>query len=88
VDDKIIYALNTSIPTESFKAQIDPTVKCKELHQQLKSTYIYRQEAIKKCIMTCAESVKTLKDEREANRDDIQLNKKFKTEQRKVNCSN
>ena len=86
LDDKIIYALNTSIPTESFKGQVDPTATCTELHEKLKSTYSYRQEAIKKCIVTSADTVKTLKEEREVNRDDIQLNKKFKTEQRKVSC--
>ena len=35
IDDKIIYALNTSIPTLSFKGQINPHDKCKELHSQV-----------------------------------------------------
>ena len=35
IDDKIVYALNTSIPTASFKGKIDPTSKCKELYHQV-----------------------------------------------------
>ena len=35
IDDKIIYALNTSIPTTSFKNQIDPSEKCHDLRQQV-----------------------------------------------------
>ena len=35
IDDKIIYALNTSIPTTSFKNQIDPTEKCHDLRQKV-----------------------------------------------------
>ena len=35
LDDKIIYALNNSIPTVSFKGQIDVNVKCKDLYHQV-----------------------------------------------------
>lgn len=35
VDDKIVYMLNTSIPTESFKAQMDPSATCKQLYDQV-----------------------------------------------------
>ena len=35
IDDKIIYAINQSIPTASFKGQIDATEKCKSLHTQV-----------------------------------------------------
>lgn len=85
MDDKIIYALNTSIPTESFKGQLDPIVKCKELHAGLQSAYAERQSAIKTCIFQTADVVKALKQERDQNEGDVQLNKKFKAEQRKVN---
>ncbi|XP_058829408.1 protein MIX23 [Topomyia yanbarensis] len=84
LDDKIIYALNTSLPTESFKGQVDPEVKCRDLHRQLQTGYIHRQEAIKSCIVSCADNVKQLKDKREETRDDVVLNKQFKTEQRKL----
>ncbi|XP_058464824.1 protein MIX23 isoform X1 [Malaya genurostris] len=84
LDDKIIYALNTSLPTESFKGQVDPGMKCRDLHQQLQIGYNHRQEAIKNCIVLCADNVKQLKDKREESKDDVALNKQFKTEQRKL----
>ncbi|XP_053688240.1 protein MIX23 [Sabethes cyaneus] len=84
LDDKIVYALNTSLPTESFKGQVDPEAKCRELHRQLQTGYSHRQEAIKNCIVLCADTVKQLKEKREDTRDDVALNKQFKTEQRKL----
>ncbi|KAF4533395.1 hypothetical protein B566_EDAN003688 [Ephemera danica] len=36
LDDKIIYSLNTSIPTESFKNQVDSVNTCKQLYSQLR----------------------------------------------------
>lgn len=84
VDDKIIYALNTSIPTESFKGQLDPVSKCRELHMGLQNAYIQRQTAIKTCIVQSADLVKKL---REQNEGDVELSKSFKAEQRKVSGS-
>jgi hypothetical protein len=37
LDDKIIYVLNTSIPTESFKGQTDASSSCKGLFDQVES---------------------------------------------------
>ena len=46
IDDKIVYAINQSIPTASFKGQSDAIQNCKELHQtvsdsKLRSIYLY-----------------------------------------------
>lgn len=84
VDDKIIYALNSSVPTESFKGLVDGTSKCKDLHNQLQISYRQRDTAIRDCILLSANEVKRLKEERESNTNDIALNKLFKSEQRKV----
>lgn len=84
IDDKIIYTLNTSIPTESFKGQVNPEATCKELYSQIQIVHRQREEAIKKCIMVSAEGVKHIKELRDANRDDISIDKSFKAEQRKV----
>ncbi|KAL9700402.1 hypothetical protein quinque_003843 [Culex quinquefasciatus] len=84
LDDKIIYALNTSLPTESFKGQIDSEAKCRDLKGKLDSGYGHRQEVIKNCILVCADNVKQLKEKRDENRDDIAVGKQFKTEQRKL----
>lgn len=85
VDDKIIYALNTSIPTESFKGQLSPSEKCTELYGKLNSTHESRHNIIKNCITVTANRVKELKTKKEDNPDNIYVYKDFKSEQRKVN---
>lgn len=84
VDDKIIYALNTSIPTESFKGQVSAQRTCHTLFDQLNAAHDDRETAIRKCIAATADSIKDLKGKRDDNRDDILLDKQFKSEQRKV----
>lgn len=84
VDDKIVYALNTSIPTESFKGQLNASAKCTDLYEKLNSTYDSRNKVIKNCIATTANRVKELKAKKDENLDDISLYKDFKSEQRKV----
>lgn len=85
VDDKIVYVLNTAIPTESFKGQLNAGAKCTELYGELNSTYESRNKIIKNCIGTTADRVKELKVKKEDNPDDISVYKEFKSEQRKVN---
>lgn len=87
LDDKIIYALNTSIPTESFKGQISPSQTCERLYNQLQDNYTKREKAITNCIIVTADSVKGLKTKRDENRDDISATQAFKNEQRKVRKS-
>lgn len=84
LDDKIVYALNTSIPTESFKGQLSPNQKCNDLYTKLNSTYDQRNNIIKNCIAVTANRVKDLKTRKDENPDDIALYKDFKLEQRKV----
>ena len=38
-DDKIIYSLNTSLPTESFKSQIDPSTTCTQLYDEVRNSH-------------------------------------------------
>lgn len=85
LDDKIVYALNTSIPTESFKGQLSANEKCTDLYGKLNSTYDSRNKIIKNCIAVTANRVKDLKSKKEENPDDISIYKNFKSEQRKVN---
>lgn len=88
VDDKIVYVLNTSIPTESFKGQLGASSKCNELYGNLNSTYDSRNKIIKNCIAVTANRVKELKTKKDDNPDDINVYKDFKSEQRKVNIIN
>lgn len=87
IDDKIVYALNTSIPTESFKGQLGANNTCKELYGELNSTYDSRNKIITNCITVTANRVKELKTKKDNNPDDISVYKNFKSEQRKVNYS-
>lgn len=89
LDDKIIYALNISLPTESIKARTssDPVKNCHELYDKLKYGYDEREKVIKECIKITADEVKSLKQQREKDMDNMALEKKFKSEQRKVSAS-
>lgn len=85
-DEKIVYSLNISLPTESIKARTtgSPENSCKELFQHLRKGYLGRQVKINECVLSTVDSVQTLKKEREESINDVQLEKKFKSEQRKV----
>lgn len=85
LDDKVIYALNNSLPTASIKSRTDsnPETNCKELYDKLRKSYVQREDWIQGCIVVTTEELSSLKKQKE-NSDDIQLEKKFKTEQRKV----
>lgn len=84
IDDKIIYALNTSLPTESFKGQVNAEKKCRELYDKLSEGHKERDQAIRSCIQVSADKLKLLREQRE-NAFDYDIDKKFKMEQRKVN---
>ncbi|XP_044726683.1 protein MIX23 [Chrysoperla carnea] len=84
IDDKIIYALNTIIPTESFRAQVDPTTKCQQFHQELENGRINRQNLIQNCMQYTAEQVKRFRDEKKADENNIIVNKKLRAEQTKL----
>uniref|UniRef100_A0ABK9NGL0 Protein MIX23 n=1 Tax=Glossina morsitans morsitans TaxID=37546 RepID=A0ABK9NGL0_GLOMM len=84
IDDKIIYALNTSLPTESFKGQVDSEKTCRDLYGHLQTGHKKREEAIRNCILVSAETLKSLREKRDTNPNDIEADKKFKSEQRKL----
>lgn len=86
LDDKVIYALNTALPTSSIKARTEsnPESNCKGLYESLASSYRSREKVIQDCIVLTAEQVSQLRKQRD-NSDDVQVEKKFKSEQRKVN---
>lgn len=83
-DDKIIYVLNTSLPTESFKGNMDPVAKCRDLNAGLLTGYNERTAFIKTCILETAQVVKKAKALKDANEGDPTIHKQFKNEQRKV----
>lgn len=84
LDDKIIYALNVSIPTESFKHKSNTSNSCGELLTKIDRNFDQRHTAIKECIAITADRVKVLRTERETKQNDNSIDKNFKSEQRKV----
>ncbi|XP_046818110.1 protein MIX23 isoform X1 [Vespa crabro] len=80
-DDKIIYMLNTTLPTESFKSDVNPTSKCKELYEEVQSSHIQRQSAINKCLNIAKERVKYLKNQKESQGNDPIFIKTLRKEQ-------
>ncbi|XP_051171678.1 protein MIX23 [Leptopilina boulardi] len=82
MDDKIIYLLNTILPTDSFRGQVDPTNQCKNLFQQIQTEHSQREIAIKKCLDISRERVKNLKSQKDAAaQDDITILKQLRKEQ-------
>lgn len=84
LDDKLVYALNTSLPTESFRKTVDTGVVCQDLLSQIKKGHSDRENVIKNCIVVTAESVKKLRAVKESKPDDYEILKDLKAEQRKV----
>ncbi|CAF4812939.1 unnamed protein product [Pieris macdunnoughi] len=84
LDDKIVYALNTSLPTESFQTKIDATSACQDLYEQIQKGHSEREKVIKNCIISSADTVKNLKTAKEQKPDDIDLLRNIKAEQRKL----
>lgn len=73
IDDQIIYALNSIIPTESFKAQVDAKKTCKELHQQIVNIHEKREKSIKNCRDSTRNTLEQLKEEKKNTPDDPKL---------------
>lgn len=84
IDDKIIYMLNTTIPTDSFKGQVDATSKCKDLYEQIRQTYSERERAITKCLHASKEKVKQLKSQRESENGSLSVIKVLRAEQNRL----
>ncbi|XP_071955731.1 protein MIX23-like [Antedon mediterranea] len=84
IDDKIIYALNTSVPTTSFKGQVNATEKCKQLYEELMSAYDTRDKAIKRCIKEVSGKTNDLRSARDKSPDDFYVIKDLRKEQTKL----
>ncbi|XP_014468993.1 PREDICTED: coiled-coil domain-containing protein 58 isoform X2 [Dinoponera quadriceps] len=84
IDDKIIYMLNTTIPTESFKGQVDPTAQCKDLFQQIESEHAHRERAITKCLNVTKEKVMHMKKLKDNGDESTTLLKNLRKEQNKL----
>ncbi|XP_062511175.1 protein MIX23-like [Corticium candelabrum] len=63
VDDKIIYELNTSVPTTSFSAEVSAAERCRNLYERLTASYARREDVIKRCISETSEKIVDVKKE-------------------------
>ncbi|XP_067676642.1 protein MIX23-like [Haliotis asinina] len=84
IDDRIIYALNTSLPTASFAGEVNATSQCQHLYKQLVETYDGREQAIKKCVRTVSAVVSDLQNQKKANPDNAEVMKKLSKERTKL----
>jgi len=67
IDDKIVYAINQSIPTASFKDQSDAKQNCKDLSETIKKTYDAREEAVKKCISYTQQKIQAARESEDSS---------------------
>ncbi|KAK6633577.1 hypothetical protein RUM44_004184 [Polyplax serrata] len=84
LDDKIIYTLNTNLPTESFRGQKDTSSTCKELYGHLQQNFDKREKAIQKCINYSKDRVQDLKKKKDLNNDDYNIIRALRKEQSKL----
>ncbi|KAL8615475.1 hypothetical protein ACOMHN_053811 [Nucella lapillus] len=84
IDDRIVNALNTTVPTQSFAEQVDATKQCKRLYEELEQSYSAREKAIKTCISTVSEEVGVLRKAKADNPDSAEVLKKLRKEQTKL----
>jgi len=81
IDDKIIYKLNTSVPTDSFKHEVDAEASCRDLYSQLNKVYKVRDDAIKKCIGEVSDKVKELREQKNKDPDNFDILRSLRKEQ-------
>merc|ERR1711928_229796 len=81
LDDKIIYTLNSSLPTDSFKTAFDGEQSCKQLHNQLMNNYSAREGSISRCIDEAATKVQALRKEKLERPNEISVLQNLRREQ-------
>lgn len=81
IDDRIVHALNTTVPTVSFSGKVDATQTCKQLYESLMEAHLSRDRAIKSCIAQTSEVVGRLREERAKDSENLALIKQLRKEQ-------
>ncbi|XP_016127220.1 coiled-coil domain-containing protein 58-like [Sinocyclocheilus grahami] len=84
IDDRIVHALNTTVPTASFSGKVDATQTCKELYESLMEAHLSRDKAIKSCITETSAVVGQLREERAKDGDNLSVIKQLRKEQTKL----
>ncbi|XKL69192.1 hypothetical protein PGB90_006961 [Kerria lacca] len=81
VDDKLIYTLNASLPTNSFRTQLDLPSRCKDLYKKIDDNFKFRESSIKKCIEEATNHIQQLQSQQN---NDSNVSKQIKNELTKV----
>ncbi|KAL7373725.1 hypothetical protein ABVT39_013398 [Epinephelus coioides] len=84
IDDRIVHALNTTVPTVSFSGKVDATQTCKQLYESMMEAHLTRDKAIKSCIAQTSEVVGQLREERAKDSENLALIKQLRKEQTKL----
>uniref|UniRef100_A0A3Q1AWR0 Protein MIX23 n=3 Tax=Amphiprion TaxID=80969 RepID=A0A3Q1AWR0_AMPOC len=84
IDDRIVHALNTTVPTVSFSGKVDATQTCKQLYESMMEAHLSRDKAIKACIAQTSEVVGHLREERAKDSENLVLIKQLRKEQTKL----
>ncbi|KAM8823397.1 protein MIX23 [Spinachia spinachia] len=84
IDDRIVHALNTTVPTVSFSGKVDATQTCKELYESMMDAHLSRDKAIKSCIAQTSEEVAQLRKQRAKDGENLTLIKLLRKEQTKL----
>ncbi|CAI9718468.1 Hypothetical predicted protein [Octopus vulgaris] len=78
IDDRIIHALNTTVPTITFEKDTNATNQCKVLYENLIQAHDDRKSSIHNCIKVISDNVNTLKDQRSNNPDNLNILKELR----------
>ena len=82
MDDKIIYELNKSVPTQSFAHEVDAEARCGSLYKDLLQIYNLREQSIKGCIASRTENIENIRAKLVAgDADSTLLQKTLRSEQ-------
>ncbi|XP_051969931.1 protein MIX23-like isoform X4 [Xyrauchen texanus] len=84
IDDRIVHALNTTVPTASFSGKVDATQTCKDLYKSLMEAHLSRDKAIKACITETSAIIGQLREERAKDNDNLSIIKQPRKEQTKL----
>ncbi|KAG7224906.1 hypothetical protein INR49_014822 [Caranx melampygus] len=84
IDDRIVHALNTTVPTVSFSGKVDATQTCKQLYESMMEAHLTRDRAIKTCIAQTSEVVGQLREQRAKDSENLAIIKQLRKEQTKL----
>ncbi|XP_005103959.1 coiled-coil domain-containing protein 58 isoform X2 [Aplysia californica] len=84
IDDRIIHALNTKIPTQSFRHKVDVNSECKRLYDEMQVSYDQRDKSIRHCLELVSNDVKQLRQKKMDSPDDVNVLRELRKEQTKL----